>query len=416
MKQRYIVFAVAVLASTLSQAMVFDNRFMPLIQHPYLMIEGRPSHIESDLFITTADSGFAGNDTDAAIENGSEVGIGRIFGKYNQNDLAAALVALGHPYPMRAEFAGKELPWDVDGKIQTQGIAFSYQQEIRDWLSVGMYMAFMHVNSRYDFHLVKDKVAVFTPSERRELEEDRRFIHSALHLNEQCSSQRGFGDIDAYIRFGHRCDYTLKFRSIQGGVRIGTLIPSGVRAVPDEPSTIPFGGNGHWGVYGSADAEFELKEDWKVGATFRLSKRFARTSLQRMPIGNEPFIFGGVLGRLRVEPGMTIIFVPYFSFENLREGMGVRVQYTLIKHLRDNWTDERRDKKVPVNLSAACEFSQWASSYFTLSVLYDFGKTKVTRGFDPIITFAWDVPTALLVTPENAVKTQKVSLGAEVAF
>ena len=46
--------------------------------------------------------------------------------------------------------------------------------------------------------------------------------------------------------------------------------------------------------------------------------------------------------------------------------LGVRVQYTLINHNHDHWTDERTDKTIPVNLEPVNERSGWASEYVTL--------------------------------------------------
>jgi uncharacterized membrane protein (UPF0136 family) len=134
-----------------------------------------------------------------------------------------------------------------------------------------------------------------------------------------------------------------------------------------------------------------------------------------MPINKEPYVFGGVVGPARVNPGVTFAFSSYLSFENLRKGLGARVQYTAEVHACDSWTDMRTNKTVPVNLVNVIELSGWAADYMTLNVFYDFGKVKVKRGFDPIVTFAWDIPVSLLVG-RSVVRMNKISLGVEFNF
>ena len=199
------------------------------------------------------------------------------------------------------------------------------------------------------------------------------------------------------------------------GLRFGLLVPAGKRINICEPASVPFGGNGHWGFYFMGDGEFELKEDWKLGLYIGLSKRLAKTQWLRMPLANEPINFGLVQGYARVNPGVTFMFAPYFSVENLREGFGARIQYTLSAHQEDTWGDRRCDKTIRVNLKRVASFSSWSGGHITFTPLYDFGKMKVERGVDPIIYLAWDVPVNVFVT-RRIPKTTKVSLGIEFNF
>ena len=180
-----------------------------------------------------------------------------------------------------------------------------------------------------NLRLVENDVAV--------LDDARRQAHQELGLCGEHSCQVGFGDIDFYLRIGKYWDYVLKFRSIQAGFRIGLLIPTAERRNIAYPSWIPFGGDGHWGIYGAIDTIFELKEDWKCGCLIRLNKRFDLTGCERIPINCEPNIYGILRAQLYVDPGVTFIFSPFVSFECLRDGFGIRVFYTLAKHVSDYW-------------------------------------------------------------------------------
>lgn len=399
---------IVVLLGLRAHAMTFDNRFIPLIDHPFLTVNCKPSHLRADLFITTCGKAFGLSDLD-------EWGIPELYGMYDERDVALGIAALGLPNPLPSQFQPFDLPWTMEGKIQTQGILFSYRQGFLEHASVGFEWLFMHSNSRQNFFLKKDSALHFTKEEILQLDDIRRQMNAIMGLCGPNANQFGMGDMELYLRYGGCWEYLWKFRTVQAGARLGVFLPTGLVMDINSPASIPFGGNGHYGIYGAADAEFELKEDWKVGFLFQVSKRLARTALRRMPVGKEPLIFGAVVGQARVSPGVTVVFSPYASFENLRAGLGVRIQYTLISHEADSWCDMRADKSVTVNLENVQKNSKWASDYITLNVFYDFGKVKTCRGFDPIVTFAWDIPTSMLVA-RNSAKTQRVSLGIEWAF
>jgi hypothetical protein len=189
-----------------------------------------------------------------------------------------------------------------------------------------------------------------------------------------------------------------------------------VRQNINVPASIPFGGNGFWGMYGDFDGIFELKEDLKAGLILRFQKRITRTLCQRLSVGGEPYIFGVTTGEVEIEPGVTIAFSPYVILENLRSGFGLSLQYNLTWHNQDDWYDKRPNKaELPVLIKQAVELSSWGADYVTLNAFYDFGKPKLFRSFDPIASLRWDIPANFFVS-SRSVKTTRVSLGVEFAF
>lgn len=392
-------------------AMVFDNRYFPLIQYPYISVPGRESHLAGDFFVTTASN--AADDRDRAI------GIAELSGPFDQSQLAYSMTLAGLANPLPPTLVDGELPWLLAGKLQTQGFAFSYRQYLSCNFSFGFLALAMRSNSYIDFLFNASKAssltAVLTESDLLALDDTRRAMLATLGLACNHVHQGGFGDIESYVRWFDRYEYYFKLRSLEYALRLGVLIPTGVKREIDKPASVPFGGNGHWGIYASADGEFEVKEDWKVGLLLRVSKRFARTRNERMPADNEPQIFGVVTGLAKIDPGFTEIFALYGQIEGLREGFGLRAQYTLINHNRDHWTDERVDKIIPVHLEVVNERSGWASEYITLSAFYDFEKTSRECGNKPIVRAAWDIPFTLLVG-HRFVHSYKVSLGLEFNF
>lgn len=411
---RYISLLV-LLTTVGSQAMVFDNRFLPLIQHPYITNYERWSHFSVYAFAASGDQAFGRRDDDISISE--------LFGKYNIVDLFNGLAKRDIHNPLPADLLAKlvaddnsKILWTVQERIKAQGCSLSGQYALTDLFSVGFYWGFMRVSSGQLFFLDSGALrSVLDGGEINELLRGRRRVQEALGLCGDFWADAGMCDLDAYIRFSTQQAYVYKFRHIIAGLRVGVLAPTGVTRSIDYPSSIPFGGNGHWGVYASIDAEAELKEDWKVGLLFRVSKRLPRSTKQRLPIGAEPDNFGAEVGCVRINPGTTFNFLPYGSFENVRGGLGGRLMFTMTAHLQDTWTDRRCDRAIPVNLCGPESHSDWASSYVTLSVFYDFGKVKTDRGFAPILLFNWDLPASFLLRYHSA-KTQMVSVGLEYNF
>lgn len=387
------------------QAMVYDNRFFPLIKQPFLIVDGRPSHGSSNLFILT------GSKAIGTVED--EIGIPELFGKFDLKQISSAVSALGLPNPLRSELRGLSFPYSVQGVLQAQGLAFAYEQATFDWLKLGLNWFFMNSSSRQEFFL--DTARLFPGVSAIELDEARRTMFQELGLFQANAQQFGLSDLDVYARFGYQWCYVLKFRRIDAGARLGMLVPTGVTTQLNSPASVPFGGNGFWGMYGQIDAEFELREDLTAGLYTRLSKRFTKTKVQRLPIDGEPQIFGASCGPVTITPGLTFVFSPYVCLENLRAGMGVRLLYTLTKHWADCWKNGSNTQGIPVTLGEVNTLNEWKSDYVTLNVFYDFGKVKECRALNPIIFFTWDIPS-LLFASERSATTHRISLGVELNF
>lgn len=403
---------VLALVPSLCKAMVFDNRFIPLFQWRRLVIEGLPSVIEMDAMFATASS--------ASGPQEDEIGIPEIFGTLDQGKLSNALDIVGKPNPLRTDWRGAKIPWAMTGKLQAQGAEFFYHQAITQHLSVGASWLFMRSNTSQEFILKDDRSTMdhvsllLGPSDKQELNDELREMFRVIGIKSNTAHQTGFGDIDAYIRGGGTWDFTLRCRRIDAGARVGVLMGSGVLRDINNPASIPYGGNGHWGMYGALDALFEVKEDIKVGCLLRLNKRFAKTSKQRISVAGEPFIFGAAVGDVNVNPGVTFICSPWFMLENLREGLGAGVFYTLTIHQQDEWNNVRPCPPVPVCITETERVSGWSSSYFTVLVLYDFGRMRVVRDFAPVVSLRWDIPS--MFKAKFVPNTHKVALGISFNF
>ena len=389
-------------------AEIYDNRFIPIFAPQQFFIADLPSSYEFEFVAITASQAFARDE--------KTVGIPEIFGIFDLNTLATSILEMTGESPLRSDLLGRELPFAVNGRIQGEGFEMRYYQTISKWWAFGCELLFLKTNSRQTFELDLEKARNLRPGDINEIEQSRRLAFEEIGIVYNNAAQHGIGDIDLFFRYGSTWDYILKCRKIWAGLSFGGFIPTGVKTNIHNAATIPYGGNGFGGVYVRGDALFELKEDIKAGFLLQISKRFARTVTARMPmVASEPYIFGPIVGAAHINPGPTLAFSPYVIFENMRGGLGAGVHYTLVSHWKDSWCDRRVNPQFPVNLSQVERTSKWGADYFTVDVFYDFGKQKTKYPIEPIVFFRWDVPSMLFVS-HNVPKTNKVSLGVEIAY
>lgn len=392
------------------QATIFDNRFIPFLQRPYINVPGRPSHATLDVFFATASKAF-----DSV---GNEVGIPQLTGIYNQQSVAKSFVALGCPNPLPSEFQNRKLLWNAEGKLQAQGLEFSVRKKIFDEFYAGFYAYFMRVDTTSEFFLdLTDNNNRSLPyGDRLLLDRVRRCMNAMAGLETgDHASQVGFGDLDVYFMWQRDWPYKYKFRHIWAQASVGGLLPTGQSRNIYEPTSIPFGGNGFWGAYVQGQGEFELKEDWKAGVFMRLSKRFSRTKRERIPLHCEPIQFSPFVSDVDINPGPTFVAMGWANFEGIHKGLGMRLLLTVRRHWEDSWDLQCCPPMCCIDQCAIEEETSWGSDYITLNVYYDFGKTKVCRSHEPIIYFAWDIPSNMLET-KRTLKTNKIILGVEFNF
>ena len=406
---------ISVISLNSSRCMTFDNRFIPLYQKQYTKFADYLSHLIVQPFASTADSAF--NDI------GDPTSITSFNGTYDMVKIDKALQLSGKTSGslFRSDWQGlSTIPWDLSGLLETQGVAFLYHQSLGHHLALGISALFMHVGFHQHFKRevagVQTSLPLQQEGDENELLALKQQMNNLIGVKPPEFSDFGFGDVDIYLRAGDRFDYLLKMRSIDVGGRIGILVPTGNRIDINNPASVPFGGNGFWGMYGAIDAEFELKRDLKLGALLRLNKRFTKTIQSRFPVLFEPTNYGINVGPLKIDPGFTFIIAPYFRLDGLREGLGLMVGYTFVKHQKDDITDSRCDKSVNAALACVYKRSSWVMENVTLEFRYDFGRFRECRGLLPIVSLAWDIPTSFFATPKRTPRTNFVSLLIESCF
>lgn len=412
----------------MARGMVFDNRFLPLMQRPALPRVCQPTRIFADGVFITADQAF-----DPLQE---QVPLPEIFGQFDLGLLGNALDRAGQPNPIRIQrpaWAGKDIPFMLNGKLQAQGLSAAYQQEITSWLSVGVWGLILRSRSRWDYGLITGAVAGRTPTaipldaagNALEIDQLRRETFETMGLSCSLADQFGPGDTELYLRFVRDWDYAYKFRHIQLAFYLGALVATGVRRDIDNPASIPFGGNGHNGWFIAGLGYFEVREDFWLRLYVRVNDRVAKEQEERLPAGREPQPFGVVKAPVCIDPGATFIFSPYLLFEALRDGLGFGIGYYLINHQRDTWTDlrpQQEQEAVPVFIKpnperpgqSVEERSKWGRDYISLLAFYDFDVNN-PEPVGPVLSLTWDVPTGWFVANRSFV-AHRIIVGLQVNF
>ena len=316
MSKKFFLLLAFLSVAPVMRAEIYDNRFIPLFAPPQFFVDGSPSSFEFDFLAATASEAFATDD--------NIVGIPEIFGIFDLNTLAVSMLKLGEPSPLRSDFLGRPLPFNVGGRIQAQGFSLRWYQNLTEHITFGTNLIFFRSNSRQSFRLNTLEVKNLTPGDLFDIEQAQRESFEIIGLTKNDISQHGISDLDLYFRCGSTWDYVAKCRKIYAGVSLGLLAPTGVKTTLNSAASIPFGGNGHWGLYIKGDALFEVQEDKKIGFILEGIARMPKTVTTRMPLqASEPYIFSPLIGKVRITPAATIAFSPYFILEHLREGLGL---------------------------------------------------------------------------------------------
>jgi hypothetical protein len=388
---------------------MIDNRFLPLYRPEYTRYPCKKSVVGSNVFFLVGSQGRSHDDC--------HVNIPEIMGKYDLADISRALEITGKPNPLSPQWQTlSKIPWKLKGKLEGEGFWFGYEQAFGD-LSLGV--------SIYALKLVAKQSLVLPESTIKELRlekggeatirQEQLQANKLLGIENLQFSRSGFADIDLYARYGIVKEYVHKFRKIDLSLTLGALLPNGHARDIDIPSSIAFGGDKHFGLYGRTDVILELKDDLTVGFWLEFCKRYAKNQKMRLPVHRELIEYGALIAPVHVNPGLTVGFQPFVALTDIQDGVGIRVGYTIINHDNDQITDLRKDKKISLPICEVEEKSSWFTQYVNLRLMYDFSKALHNRRFTPLLYLDWDMP-ATVFESRNSIHTNRISIGFEFNF
>jgi len=428
------IFTTVFIACSLSDVRASHNtsRYFPFLEKTTNYVIGKRSHINPEYFYTTASTAFR--------PGSGHGGIPELGGLYDLKDVINSLQVVRAAQgiavdPVKEvtgsdEFLGKSAMFGVSGKVRSQGVYVSYEQDLK-WcgFSVGASLPVMFVNtaSRFAFKPQQSDClfqgAGLTPEAQAQqilvLDQIRRQTHQDIGFQGNEWAKTGVGDLDMHARWSYFADHVLLMRSIDFNILFGVVAPTGTLSNINYPSAISFMGDGHWALYLDVMSEFELKQDWKIGLILGFMDQLKHTRTLRIPVTKEPAIFSALIGRVQTDPGFTFKASPYVILENLTDGLHFQVRYTYLRHNKDTWKDKRRDmtvqsylQKDPSIIALKEKLSKWRSHYITFQVTYDAKEAMKKWFMDPYLYVSYDMPFG----GNGIAKTHQLSIGAEFHF
>jgi|GEM_PF-524752 len=442
--RRIIATSLILLALTTdnSKAIHTTNRYYAFLERPETFMTHKKSVLSISPYLTISSTAFK--------RGGGNAGIPELWGFYDLHDVINSvknvqdssfdpIASSGAPN----EFANKSMQFKVESKIKTQGVTLSYDHNLnwKGW-SIGAWLPFVHMTttSKYSFkanNFDYNYTLMNNPSTSENISEQvdliRRTTHDKLGFTNGWENG-GIGDLDLHLRWNSYLDHKMRMKGINLCVQGGAIVPTGFKQDYNNPTSLPIMGNGHWGAYLDTIAEFELKQDWILGFMFSDIQMFQKTETRRIPYYKEPAIFSALVGKVKIEPGNTFKFSPYFTLCNLSDGLNFQARYTYLRHTKDTWKDARNDptiksyltqttatvidgkhllqKDIDENIRVKKDWTKWRGHYMTFQVAYDTKEGLQNIRTEPCFYASWDMP----INGNGWCKTHQVTLGVDLHF
>ena len=415
------------------------NRYFPFLERSEDYVINQRTHLTPSFFIIDTATAFR--------RGGGTGGVPELWGTYDLNDVISSLETV---YPSTPDprvtvcgndsLVGKSIRFGVPGKTTGAGVGLAYEQNLHLWgfqLGASIPLMTIKTTSRFDFNSQASDYIFHEDYLRRQAHGDadladrmarkqeltvdqiRRLTHQLVGFAGNTWSATNFADLDAHLRWNRNFDHALLTKSIDLDLQFGVIVPTGRKLSVGYPCSVPFGSNGHWGLYTDFLTEIELKQDWTFGLLFGYAHLFTRTQNMRISVGHEPAIFSSLVGRVKVHPGDTFKVSPYFTLGNLTDGLHFQLRYTYLHHGIDTWNDMRSDKTILSYLekggaliSEKESLSKWSASYLTFGLKYETETAIKHVTLSPVLFIGYDMP----VNGNGFAKTHQLSMGTELHF
>ena len=295
-------------------------------------------------------------------------------------------------------------------------------------LSIGADIPFWHVEARqrYRYPITQDSQYISLP-DREQVHRFRQYVHKDIGLKPGDWVKDSVGDTTGWLQWQRQWRYVWLLRSVQLGARVGISAPTGRYPSTDFPSSVPVGGDGHWGCALSVLPSCQLKEGLHIGVPFTLVMQSPHTRNRRIPTYTEAAQFSPLVGKAQVRPGATVRVAPYITVEHLVENVHFSLAYIRTKHFADTWYDKRPTMSTPSYLTRTSlpvslagmipaipldknrdykkEQSLWESSYLSFDIEYQLAKHFSYATQAPVLRIVFDY----CLSGERVARTHKIS-------
>jgi hypothetical protein len=408
----YIIFVYCFIHIGVINSVLFLNRYLipEFLSQSLLSYRRTYQAITFQPFVMGADiihmRNFAGL-------NESFRGIYELDGNYHATVIDQSLILAGvtdnHIVPSEWLYNRLFVPINLNGKINTSGLAWHISTEIIDNFFIGWSSALCSSMGILDLKIKpEDERVALTQGYISDVLDTYRKINAQLRNASNYMQEYTFADQDIYMRYEWATDFAAFMHRIKGSLQGGMILPSAVDQDIFNPASYMVGTNGHVGIYGGAHLDLLLKEDITCGMQLKIIAQLSKNRLVRIPVLNESSRYGALVCWMDVNPGLTSLFAPYLSIEGLREGLGLKLMYAIAYHqddmhaVKNNYNILDKKPLPAIDTGRLNRLSGWAQEHVTISFFYDFMRAYEEHDMEPFIGLSFNVPVDWIFSKSSA--------------
>jgi hypothetical protein len=273
-------------------------------------------------------------------------------------------------------------------------------------VSFGVAFPFVQIQSSNQYELDKGRDSYFEIQEgdaaaESKAEQLRSELFKQIGLADNVWDHSGLGDIELYLGIKSHAEYYLRLRSMDLGMLVGLIFPTGMQKHHAYPASVPFGLSSV-GLSIQSNIDMGLKDYLHVGLNAGLLVVQSKTLQLRVPVYEEPAAYSPLIAEMRVNPGLTLWLNPFITIKNIANDLHVTLNYSMVMHNED---ESPVDSKQPLIRSVFSrnvdvsngilesgrneairkikELSAWNSRTLGLTMTYEPYQTKHEMIFNP---------------------------------
>jgi len=273
-------------------------------------------------------------------------------------------------------------------------------------LAFGVAFPLIQIQSSNQYELDKGE-ASFTDIQQGDAateskaEQLRSELFKQIGLADNVWDHSGLGDIELYLGIKSHTEYYLRLRSMDVGMLVGLIFPTGLQKHHAYPASVSFGLSSV-GLSLQSNIDMGLKDYLHVGLNSGLLLVPPKTLELRVPVYEEPAAYSPLRAEVRVSPGLTFWLNPFITIKNIANDLHVTLNYSMVMHNED---ESPADGQSPVVRSVFSrnvdvpngvleserndairkikELSAWSSRTLGLTLTYEPYQTKHEMMFNP---------------------------------
>ncbi len=404
--RRFFLFFVALSSISLfSVPMPIVNRYLPQLNHIPCCNEDKDSiFVDSHFFIGHGSQTFA-----RKFDVGHEGrGIPEIWGDYDLKEIISSIeeyhnkVGSAYVSPYDREpgahvwKAGSRILFEARSSIDFAGFGLSGVIPAgQNGVSFFFNVPFYSVETRDRYMYKPNQREIISIDDYDQLDRLLMMTHRDLGLDSKDWKRVQFGDVSCGVLYKQESDYFWLFRSVALSSSLAVGIPTGQCRDWDNPSSVPFGNDGHWAISAQLNPQVEIKEGIFLEMPTWLTLLTKERVRRRIPLYKEPRPYSKLYDDIWYKPGASLgvrpgIVLKHFPIPHLHVGLSLGYQrqfdgseedslrtastvpsYLTRQTVSGVSNDTLAKGMIANNIEYNKSFSRWYSFYWSLDAQYE---------------------------------------------